>query len=170
MLLSNLILKASLDLNCLKHYRPVSNLPVLSKVQERIVLKQFLQHLQSHSLLEPFHSAFRKCHGTETALLRVVNDLLQVSDSGCMSILSLLDLSTAFDTTDHNILITRLRSTFGCSGTVLGLFISYFSCHTQSVFVGHESAPSVLFCNLECHRLLFWYLFYLLCIHTLHVP
>ena len=132
----------------MKHYRPVSNLSFLSKVLERIVLKQFLQHLQSHSLLEPFQSAYRKCHSTEIALLRVVNDLLQASDSGCVSILSLLDLSAAFDTTDHNILITRLLSTFGCSGTVLDWFISYFSCRTQSVFVGHESTPSVLKCGV----------------------
>ena len=143
-----LLKKASLDPNCLKHYRPVSNLPFLSKVLERIVLKQFLQHLQSHSLLEPFQSAYRKCHSTKTALLHVVNDLLQASDSGCVSILSLLDLSAAFDTTDHNILITRLRSTFGCSGTVLEWFISYLSCRTQFVFVGHESTPSVLKCGV----------------------
>ena len=132
----------------MKHYQPVSNFPFLSKVLERIVLKQFLQHLQSRSLLEPFQSAYRKCHSTETALLRVVNDLLQASDSGCVSILSLLDLSAVFDTTDHNILITRLRSNFGCSGTVLDWFISYLSCRTQSVFVGHESTPSVLKCGV----------------------
>ena len=122
-LVKPLLKKASLDPSCLKHYRPVSNLPFLSKILERIVLKQFLQHTQPHSLLEPFQSAYRKCHSTETALLRVVNDLLQASDSGCVSILSLLDLSAAFDTTDHNIIITRLRSTFGCSGTVLEWFI-----------------------------------------------
>ena len=143
-LVKPLLKKVSLDPNCLKHYRPISSLPFLSKVLERIVLKQFLQHLQSHSLLEPFQSAYRKCHSTETALLRVVNGLLQASDSGCVSILSLLDLSAAFDTIDHYILITRLRSTFGCSGTVLEWFISYLSCRTQSVFVGHESTPSVL--------------------------
>ena len=121
---------------------------VTPKVLERIVLKQFLQHLQSHSLLEPFQSAYRKCHSTEAALLRVVNDLLQTSDSSCVSVLSLLDLSAAFDTIDHNILITRLRSTFGCSGIVLEWFISYLSCPTQSVFVGHESTPSVLKCGV----------------------
>ena len=132
-LVKPLLIKASLDPNCLKHYRPVSNLPFLSKVLECIVLKQFL--LQ-------FQSAYRKCHSTETALLRVVNDLLQASDSGRVSILSLLDLSAALDTIDHNILITRLRSTFGCSGMVLDWFISYLSCRTQSVFVGHESTPS----------------------------
>ena len=56
-LVKPLLKKASLDPNCLKHYRPLSNLPFLSKVLERIVLKQLLQHLQSHSLLEPFQSA-----------------------------------------------------------------------------------------------------------------
>ena len=143
-----LLKKVSLDPNCLKHYRPVSSLPFLSKVLERVVLKQFLQHLQSHILLEPFQFAYQKCHSTETTLLRVVNDLLQASDSGCVSILSLLDLSAAFDTTDHNIPITRLHSTFGCSGTVLDWFISYLSCRTQSLCVGHESTPSVLKCGV----------------------
>ena len=97
-------------------------MPVLSKVLERIVLKQFLEHLQSHSLLEPFQSACRKCHSTEIALLRVVNDLLQASDSGCVSILSMLDLSAAFDTIVHRILITRLRAIFGClARSLIGL-------------------------------------------------
>ena len=103
-----------------------------------------MKHLQSHSFLEPFQSAYRECHSTEISLLRVVNDLLHASDSGCVSILSLLDLSAAFNTTDYNILITRLRSTFDCSGTDLDWFISYLNCCTQSVFVGHESTPSVL--------------------------
>ena len=148
-LVKPLLKKASLDPNCLKHYWPVSNLPFLSKVLEHIVLKQFLQHLQFHSLLEPLQSAYQKCHSTETALLRIVSDLLQASDRGCVSILSLLDLSAAFDTTDHNILIARLRSTFGCSGMVLEWFISYLSCRTQSVFVGHESTPSGLKCGVQ---------------------
>ena len=143
-----LLKKASLDRNCLRNYRAVSNLPFLSKVLERIVLKQFLQHLESHSLLEPFQSAYRKCHSTETALLRVVNDLLQAPDSGHLSILSPLDLSAAFDTIDHDILIRRLHTTFGCSGTVLDWFTSYLSFRTQSVFVGHTSTPSALKCGV----------------------
>ena len=147
-LVKPLLKKASLDPNCLKHYRSVSNLPFLSKVLERIVLKHFLQHLQSHSLLELFQSVYQKCHSTETALLLVVNDLRPASDSGCVSILSLLDLSAAFDTADHNILIARLHTTFDCSGTVLDWFSSYLSCRTQSVFVGHRSTPSVLQCGV----------------------
>ena len=75
----------------------------------------------------------------------------KASESGCVSILSLLDLSAAFDTIDHNILITRLRSTFGLfwhACTVLDWFISYLSCRIQSVFAGHESSPSVLKCGV----------------------
>ena len=124
------------------NYCPVSNLPFLSKVLERIVLKQFLQHLESYSLLESFQSAYRKCHSTETALLHVVNDLLQASDSGHVSILSLLDLSAAFDTTDHDILIKTLHTTFGCSGTVLDWFISYLSFRTRLfLLVTHQLHP-----------------------------
>ena len=65
-----------------------------------------------------------------------------------MSILSLLDLSSAVDTIDHNILIAALRNTFDCSGTVLDWFISYLSCRTQSATVGDESTPSVLKCGV----------------------
>ena len=127
---------------------PDPNTTAFAFLVQVLVLKQFLQHLESFSLLEHFQPAYRKCHNTETALLRVVNDLLQAFDSGCVSILSLLDPSAAFETTDHSILITRLRATFGCSGTVLDWFISNLSCRTQSVFVGHESTPSVLQCGV----------------------
>ena len=78
------------------------------------------------------------------ALLRVVNDFLQESDSAHVSILSLLDLSAAFDTIYHDILIKRLHTTFGSSGTVLDWFTSYLSFRTQSVFVDHASTPSPL--------------------------
>ena len=169
-LVKPLLKKAILDPNWLSSYRPVSNLPFLSKVLEHIVLKQFLQHLESPSLLEPFQSAYQKCHSTETTLLHVVNDLLQASDSGHVSVLSLLDLSAAFDTMDHDIQIERLHTTFGCSGTVLDWFTSYLSFRTQSVFVGHASTQSTLKCgvpqgsewNVVCHKVQFWDLLFTL--------
>ena len=136
--------KSNLDPENLKNYRPVSNLPFLSKLLERIVLSQLLHHLKTNHLLEPFQSAYRKSHSTETALLRVVNDLLQVSDKGKVSILSLLDLSAAFDTIDHDILFSRLSCTFGCAATVLDWFKSYLHDRTQSVVNGIRSPPSLL--------------------------
>ena len=144
-LVKPLLKNTDLDPECLKNYRPVSNLPFLSKVLERIVSKQLLSHLEQHSLLEQFQSAYRKNHSTETALVRVINDLLCSSDSGHVSILAMLDLSAAFDTLDHEILLDRFATTFGCSGFVLGWFRSYLSERTQSVSIDKSiSTPSTL--------------------------
>lgn len=74
-------------------------------------------------------------HSTETALVKVVNDLLLASDSGSLSILILLDLSSAFDTVDHMVLLNRLETVFGVSGTVLDWFRSYFMGRSQFVFM-----------------------------------
>ena len=121
----------------------MSNLPFLSKVPVRIVFAQLMNHLKTHNLLGPFQC--RKCHSTETALLRVVNDLLKASDDGHVSILSLLDLSAAFDTMDNAIFSQQLSSTFGCTVTVLGWFESYLPNSTQPVLVNDgQSAPSTL--------------------------
>ena len=84
----------------------------------------------------------------ETTLLCMVNDLLQACDNGHVSVLSLLDLSAAFDTIDHDIQIKRLYTTFGCSGAVLDWFTFYLSFGTQSVLVGHKSTPSALKCGV----------------------
>ena len=140
-----LLKKSNLDPNVLKHYRPVSNLPFLSKILERVVLRQLLDHLAQGDMLEPFQSAYRVFHSTESALLRVVNDLLLACDRGDVSVLSLLDLSAAFDTLDHQILLHRLQTSFGLSGTVLKWFASYLQERTQTVVAqGHKSKETAL--------------------------
>ena len=135
-----LLKKKGLNLNELKNYRPVSNLPFLSKILEKVVLKQILEHLDRNNLQISFQSAYRKNHSTETALLRTTNDLLHVIDNGRTTILSLLDLSAAFDTIDHSILISRLQHTFGFSGTVLLWFTTYLKNRKQKVSVGNVTS------------------------------
>ena len=131
-----LIKKAILDCEILKNYRPVSNLSFLSKLIERIVCVQLIDHLKHNNLYEVFQSAYRQLHSTETALLRVQNDLLQAVDSHGGAILVLLDLSAAFDTIDHNILLDILDKSFGIRGDALQWFSSYLKDRTQRVQIG----------------------------------
>ena len=137
-LVKPLIKKTDLDPNVLNHFRPISNLPFISKVLEKIVLRQLLGHLDANDLRETYQSAYRTGHNTETALLMVMNDLMQECDTGSVSILALLDLSAAFDTIDHTILLNRLSQTFGLSGSVLMWFTSYIEGRFQSVKIGNH--------------------------------
>ena len=99
-------------------------------------------HLDSFEGLSTFQSAYRKFHSVETALIRIQNDLLLAADKKKLSALVLLDLSAAFDTVDHKILISRLSLNFGISDSALSLLSSYLSNRTQSVTVeGHVSEP-----------------------------
>lgn len=139
------IKKSNLDRDTLTNYRPISNLPFISKTLERVVSKQLTTYLQDNHLFNHLQSAYRKHHSTETALLRVHNDILIALDSGYEVILLLIDFSSAFDTIDHQILLNRLHSKFGITGPALAWFESYLSHRTQSVIVNNtKSSPSVL--------------------------
>ncbi len=79
-------------------------------------------------IYEEFQSGFRPRHNTETALVKITNGLLLVSDQGCISLLVLLDLSAAFDTIDHDILIDRLQNYTGIQGQAFRWFRSLIFC------------------------------------------
>ena len=130
-----LLKKHNLDAKCLKNYRPISKLPFISKVMEKVVLSQLQPFLDLNEISEPLQSGFKTLHSTETALLKVTNDLLLTLDSGENAILVLLDLSAAFDTVDHNTLLTRLEQWVGIKGTALDWFSSYLKHRTFSVSI-----------------------------------
>ena len=97
----------------------MSNLSFLSKILQKVVLRQPSNHLLTNNLFYSHQSAYRAGHSTETALLKIVNDLLSALDEDKVFLLSLLDLSAAFDTIDHSILQSRLSYSFGISDTLL---------------------------------------------------
>ncbi len=130
-----LIKKPTLNPDLLEHYRPVSNHPTLGKILEYPAVSRFKNHLQINNLTETYQSAYKSSHSTETALLRVKNDMLIELDRGNTIMLVLLDLSSAFDTIDHHILVERMQKEFGVTGTANNWFASYLSDRTTRVCV-----------------------------------
>ena len=121
-----LIKKPGLDTQVFKNYRPVSNLSFLSKLIEKVISSRILKHIADNELIDKFQSAY-----TETALVRVYNDIVTMVGKGNRSYLVLLDLSAAFDTIDHDTLFVILEKYVGITGSALQLLKSYFSDRSQ---------------------------------------
>lgn len=144
-----LLKKTDLDTADPKSYRPIANLSVLSKLLERLVAQQLLDYLNAARLLPDLQSAYRAHHSTETAVTKVLADILLALDAGDITMLTLLDLSAAFDTVDHDILLRRLEISYGFGGVVLGWLRSYLDGRTQFVRRGRSiSTPTVVVCGV----------------------
>ena len=138
---SPIIKKHNLDKNCLQNYRPVSNLQFGAKVVEKAAISQISEHINSNNLFDPNQSAYRRQHSTETALLRVKSDIMCQIDQGNAVMLVMLDLSAAFDTIDHTILLHRLQRRFAITDTALSWITTYMTDRSSKVSInGHFSA------------------------------
>lgn len=135
-----LLKKAGLDVGDPANYRPISNLNTVGKVIERLFLARITPHVASSKHFSPMQSAYRKLHSTETALLKILDDLYRIVDHQKSAVLIGLDLSAAFDTIDHAILTERLKLRFGVSGVVLDWIISYLQGRSQYVKIGEEKS------------------------------
>jgi hypothetical protein len=122
-----LLNKSNLDKENLSNYRPVSHLSFLSKLTERIVQIRLMHYLSSHNLLNPFQSTYIKFHSTKTALLSLHDHIIKTMGQQQILCLCLIDLSAAFDTVDHPILLERLSSWSGLDRTVLSWIASYLT-------------------------------------------
>ncbi len=144
-----LIKKLILDPEIFKNFRPISNLKYISKIVEKVVAFHVHTHMSLQDLYELFQSAYKCFHSTETALLRVHNDCMRAMDDGQSVILVLLDLSAAFDTVDHKILLDTLSSNLGITGKALAWFQSYLSGRSESVGIdGVFSKKHTLTCGV----------------------
>ena len=140
-LIRPLLKKTGLGSDIWKNYRPVSNLTFISKVIEKLISGRLNEHLINNSLFDPLQSAYRDKHSTETALIKVQNDILSELDAGSSAILLMLDLSAAFDKIDHDSLLSRLCNVYGITGNALDWFRSYLTGRIQRVVI--EDSVSV---------------------------
>ena len=135
--------KSNLDKEDLSNYRPISHLSFLSKLTERIVKLRLVDHLSTNNLLNSFQSAYIKHHSTETTLLSVHDHIINAMSHQQVTCLTLLDLSAAFDTIDHSILLERLSSWFGITSTALSWLKSYLL--NRSFYVNIDNSKSSVF-------------------------
>ena len=132
--------KPNLDSLNPSHYRPISNLSIHSKILEHTVSPQLISYLTTNKIPNPFQSAYLPHKSTESALTLITSDILSNLNSNRGTILVLLDMSSAFDTLNHTLLIHRLAS-IGISGTPLDWLTSYISNRSSSVRIHSHSSP-----------------------------
>ena len=133
-IINPLFKKGAIDF-AFKNLRPVSNLQFVSMITERAVFDQVYAHVMNNELFPELQSAYRKSNSTETALVKIVNDILLDLNRQHVSLLVLLDLSAAFGTVDHTILLRRLETLFGVTGDALKWIASYLSTRSQRVTI-----------------------------------
>ena len=141
-LISPLLKKPGLPKSELSNFRPISNLNTIGKILERLALARLFPHISISPSFCPLQSAYRKFHSTETALLKLTNDIMETIDSGKITILTALDMSAAFDTLDHATLLHRLEHTFGLSGFVISWIRSYLTNRSSFVKIDSSCSPS----------------------------
>ena len=120
------------------NYRPVSNLPFISKVVERGMLLQLSQHCDDFNLQPDYQSAYRADYSCETAVLKISNDILWAFEKQSVMSLVAIDLSAAFDTVDHAILLGILNNKFGITDQALKWFDSYLHPRSFKVVIDNK--------------------------------
>ena len=128
--------------SALSNYRPVSNLQFISKIVEKVTLDQFTQHCNTNRLLPDYQSAYRQHHSCETSLVKLVNDILWAMEKQLITVVVILDLSAAFDTVDHDLLLEVLESRFGVVGTASKWYTSYLKPRSFRVSIRNSTSQA----------------------------
>ena len=133
-IITPLLKNSNLDDKLLKNYRPISKLPFLSKIFERVISKQIIEYLSENELYPINQSAYRKNHSTETTIVSIFDNIYNAIDEGNKVQLVLLDMSAAFDTISHKILLDRLEE-IGIADKALDLLKSYITNRTYRTLI-----------------------------------
>ena len=123
------------------NYRPISVIPTVAKIFEKIVYDQLYEYLDSYNLLNASQSGFRSLHSTLTALLEATNNWSVNIDNGLVNGVVFIDLKKAFDTIDHKILLQKLGN-YGVDPNSLKWFKSYLTGRTQKCRVNDHLSNS----------------------------
>ena len=140
--------KPTLDVDELKNYCPISNLTYFSKILEKAIHIQLKDYADRANLFSSYQSSYRKYHSCETAVTRKHNDILMMIDQKENVVLLLLDLSAAFDTINHILLLKRLKNVYCITDVAIQWLKSWLSSQTFRVKVNKGSSD-------ECHPMVY---------------
>ena len=143
-IISPILKSPSCDTEIHNNFRPVTTLTFLSKLLEKAAHSQITAYLEGKDLIPKYQSAYLKAHSCETALFKFTNDVQQMLSENKAVILVQLDLSAAFDTVDHSVLLNLLQRKFGVSGVALQWIRSYLNGRSFSVKIGLVNGRRVL--------------------------
>ena len=127
----------NLDLNALKSYRPIFNIPFVCKLIEKVVLKQFTEHIRDSCYNSPYQHGYKKFHSTETMLLELYDEVLLGFNNNFCTVLVMIDMSAAFDTVDLDVLLQTLNSLLNIRGTAFSWFHSFLKNRSQCVKINN---------------------------------
>ena len=148
-IITPILKKSSIHSETLKSYRPISNISFLSKLLDRVVADRLFEHMRDNFLYMPLQSAYRQNCSTETALLHTHDSVIRSIDERKGVILLLIDLSAAFDTNDHAILLNLLSNNIGVKDRCLSWFAAYLEHRQYTVLIaGEQSNPHKLTCGV----------------------
>ena len=132
-----------------QNYRPISNLSFISKIAEKACLEQFIPYINNNNLLPSYQSAYRKYYSTETTMIKITNDILWAMEEQKIRSFISMDLSAAFDTVDHQILLEVLSKQYGVTDVALNWFTSYLTNRTCRVRINNtESSTKDVSCSV----------------------
>ena len=134
-----------------KNFRPISLLPIVSKIFEKVIHEQTMEYLTENNILYKYQSGFRKNHSTDTLLSYLTNKIMTCFDSGLLTGMILIHLKKAFDTINHDILLKKMAS-LGFSNHSKKWFQSYLSNRSFRVNIKKKKILVLLKLNVEYHK------------------
>src|SRR6218665_1017873 len=137
------IKRAGLDPTDTGNFRPIANVSFIFKVIEKAIAYQLVPYLEANNLIPAIQSGFRKGHSTQNLLLRLLSDIYGAIDRSQLTLLALFDVSAAFDTVDHEILLERLQISFGVTGAFLCWLRLFLGERSFCVVHGSTRSPWV---------------------------